>query len=212
MLLSQINPHFLYNTLNSIKWMATIQNATGIAEMTTSLSRLMKSVSKDTNQIISIQQELDLLNNYFIIQNYRYGGTIRLDIHVTNEELYQCQIPKFTLQPMVENAIFHGIEPKGSVGRIIITIESLDDYTMQITIEDNGIGISEDQISSILTTNDNSSSGLFKKIGVNNVNQRIKYAFGDNYGLQFQSKEGEYTIITILLPKLITHPASPLGQ
>lgn len=212
MLLSQINPHFLYNTLNSIKWMATIQNATGIAEMTTSLSRLMKSVSKDTNQIISIQQELDLLNNYFIIQNYRYGGTIRLDIHVNSEELYQCQIPKFTLQPMVENAIFHGIEPKGSVGRIIITIESLDDYTMQITIEDNGIGISEDQISSILTTNDNSSSGLFKKIGVNNVNQRIKYAFGDNYGLQFQSKEGEYTIITILLPKLNIPPAELLEQ
>ena len=207
MLLSQINPHFLYNTLNSIKWMATIQNATGIAEMTTSLSRLMKSVSKDTNQIISIQQELDLLNNYFIIQKYRYGGTIRLDINVIDEDLYQCQIPKFTLQPMVENAIFHGIEPKGSVGKIIITIESLDDQTIQITIEDNGIGLSEEQISSILATNDNSSSGLFKKIGINNVNQRIRYAFGDNYGLQFQSKEGEYTIITILLPKLITPPA-----
>ena len=212
MLLSQINPHFLYNTLNSIKWMATIQNATGIAEMTTSLSRLMKSVSKDTNQIISIQQELDLLNNYFIIQNYRYGGTIRLDINVIDEELYQCQIPKFTLQPMVENAIFHGIEPKGSVGKIVITIESLDDQTIRITIEDNGIGLSEQQISSILTTNDNSSSGLFQKIGVNNVNQRIKYAFGTNYGLQFHSKEGEYTIITILLPKLISQPAEPLGQ
>ncbi|WP_312493765.1 sensor histidine kinase, partial [Anaerosporobacter sp.] len=207
MLLSQINPHFLYNTLNSIKWMATIQNATGIAEMTTSLSRLMKSVSKDTNQIISIQQELDLLNNYFIIQKYRYGGTIRLDINVIDEDLYQCQIPKFTLQPMVENAIFHGIEPKGSVGKIIITIESLDDQTIQITIEDNGIGLSEEQISSILATNDNSSSGLFKKIGINNVNQRIRYAFGDNYGLQFHSKEGECTIITILLPKLITPPA-----
>lgn len=212
MLLSQINPHFLYNTLNSIKWMATIQNATGIAEMTTSLSRLMKSVSKDTNQIISIQRELDLLNNYFIIQKYRYGGTIGLDIHVTHDELYQCQIPKFTLQPMVENAIFHGIEPKGSVGKIIITIESLDDQTIRITIEDNGIGLSEEQISSILTTNDNSSSGLFQKIGVNNVNQRIKYSFGDNYGLQFHSKEGEYTIITILLPKLTTPPAEPLVQ
>ena len=212
MLLSQINPHFLYNALNSIKWMATIQNATGIAEMTTSLSRLMKSVSKDTNQIISIQQELDLLNNYFIIQNYRYGGTIQLDIDVIDEELYQCQIPKFTLQPMVENAIFHGIEPKGSVGKIVISIESLDDKTIRITIEDNGIGLSEDQISSILTTNDTSSSGLFQKIGVNNVNQRIKYAFGNNYGLQFHSKEGEYTIITILLPKLIFQPAEPLGQ
>lgn len=212
MLLSQINPHFLYNTLNSIKWMATIQNATGIAEMTTSLSRLMKSVSKDTNQIISIQQELDLLNNYFIIQNYRYGGTIRLDINVKNEELYQCQIPKFTLQPLVENAIFHGIEPKGSAGKILITIEYLDVQTIRITIEDNGIGLSEEQISSILTNNDNSSSGLFKKIGVKNVNQRIKYAFGANYGLQFQSKEGEYTIITILIPKLIIPPDQLLGQ
>lgn len=212
MLLSQINPHFLYNTLNSIKWMATIQNATGIAEMTTSLSRLMKSVSKDANQIISIQQELDLLNNYFIIQNYRYGGTIRLDINVKNEELYQCQIPKFTLQPLVENAIFHGIEPKGSAGKILITIEYLDVQTIRITIEDNGIGLSEEQISSILTNNDNSSSGLFKKIGVKNVNQRIKYAFGANYGLQFQSKEGEYTIITILIPKLIIPPDQLLGQ
>ena len=153
------------------------------------------------------KEELDLLNNYFIIQKYRYGGTIRLDINVIDEDLYQCQIPKFTLQPMVENAIFHGIEPKGSAGKILITIEYLDVQTIRITIEDNGIGLSEEQISSILATNDNSSSGLFKKIGINNVNQRIRYAFGDNYGLQFHSKEGECTIITILLPKLITPPA-----
>ncbi len=200
MLQSQINPHFLYNTLNSIKWMATIQNATGIAEMTTALSRLMKSVSKDTNQIITIENELDLLNNYFIIQNYRYGGTISLDVTVANEDLYQCQIPKFSLQPMVENAIFHGIEPKGSVGKIVISVFSENNQTITITVEDNGIGLSKDQIDTLLTAADNSSSGFFKKIGVSNVNQRIKYAFGEEYGLRFESKEGEYTKVTIVIP------------
>lgn len=112
MLQSQINPHFLYNTLNSIKWMATIQGATGISEMTTSLSRLLKSISKGTSLLIDIREELSLLENYFTIQSYRYGGTITMDIQVDNESLYNSEIIKFTLQPLVENAIFHGIEPK----------------------------------------------------------------------------------------------------
>ena len=73
---NQVNPHFLYNTLNSIKWMATIQNATGIAEMTTALSRLLKSISKGTRQVIPIREELELLKNYILIQQYRYGGII----------------------------------------------------------------------------------------------------------------------------------------
>ena len=85
MLQSQINPHFLYNTLNSIKWMATIQGANGISEMTTSLSRLLKSISKGTSLLIDIREELSLLENYFTIQSYRYGGTISMDIQVDEE-------------------------------------------------------------------------------------------------------------------------------
>ena len=84
MLQSQINPHFLYNTLNSIKWMATIQGATGISEMTTSLSRLLKSISKGTSLLIDIREELSLLENYFTIQSYRYGGTITMDIQAVS--------------------------------------------------------------------------------------------------------------------------------
>ena len=116
MLQNQINPHFLYNTLNSIKWMATIQGATGISEMTTSLSRLLKNISKGTDELITIEEELDLLNEYIVIQQYRYGGSITLNYYIQSQELKKCYIIKFTLQPIIENAIFHGIEPKGSQG------------------------------------------------------------------------------------------------
>ena len=119
---SQINPHFLYNTLNSIKWMATIQNATGIAEMTTSLARLLKSISKGTRQLIPIREELELLKDYVLIQNYRYGGIVKVDYSIPDETLLGYVIPKLTLQPIVENAIFHGIEAKGENGIITVTL------------------------------------------------------------------------------------------
>lgn len=122
MLQSQINPHFLYNALNSIKWMALAQHADGIAEMSTSLAHLLKSISKGTATIVSVQDELRLLRDYFTIQKYRYGGAIKLDIQVDDDALLQNQILRFTLQPIVENAIFHGIEPKGQSGQILVHI------------------------------------------------------------------------------------------
>ena len=123
MLQSQINPHFIYNTLNSIKWMASIQGATGISEMTTALAKLLKSISKGTSLLVSIEEELSLLQDYFTIQSYRYGGTITMDIQLEDDAFSSCRIIKFTLQPLVENAIFHGIEPKGT-GHIRIHIYS----------------------------------------------------------------------------------------
>ena len=122
MLQSQINPHFLYNTLNSIKWMATIQNATGIAEMTTALSRLMKNVIKGSRTVVSLREELALLDDYFLIQQYRYGGAIVYEKKV-GEEFLSVPIPCFTMQPLMENSIFHGIEPKGGSGRITLSAE-----------------------------------------------------------------------------------------
>lgn len=119
MLQSQVNPHFLYNTLNSIKWMASIQGAEGICEMATALAKLLKSISKGTRLLVPIREELSLLQDYFTIQRYRYGGTVTMDIQIEDEEILDCRILQFTLQPLVENAIFHGIEPKGT-GHITI--------------------------------------------------------------------------------------------
>lgn len=197
---SQINPHFLYNTLNSIKWMATIQNAGGIAEMTTALARLMKTVSKDINQMHTIRDEIALLNDYFLIQKYRYGGAITLSCSVASDDLYDCRILKFTLQPMVENAIFHGIEPKGATGHIEISISKVDTDRVTIIIRDDGIGMTEDHIRKVLEGTSETPSDFFRKIGINNVKRRIQYAFGQEYGLSIESKVGEYTQMTITIP------------
>ncbi len=205
MLQSQINPHFLYNTLNSIKWMATIQGSDGISEMTTALSRLLKSISKGTSLIIDIREELSLLNNYFTIQKYRYGGTVTMNVHVADEALYDCEIIKFTLQPLVENSIFHGIEPKGTAGNIDITVdyESEDDKeNIRIDVYDDGVGMSDEVKNSILLTNENSSADFFKEIGISNVQKRIQFEFGASYGITIDSKVNEYTKMSIHLPNI----------
>ncbi len=200
MLQSQINPHFIYNTLNSIKWMATIQGANGISEMTTALSRLLKSISKGTSSLISIEEELSLIENYFTIQSYRYGGTITLDIQVLDEKLKNSQIIKFTLQPLVENAIFHGIEPKGTTGHISIRVGYDTVGNICIDITDDGVGMSEEKAKQILENNHDSSADFFREIGVSNVHKRLQYEFGENYGISIHSKEGEYTTMSIHIP------------
>lgn len=197
---SQINPHFLYNTLNSIKWMAAIQNATGIAEMTTSLARLLKSISKGTRQLIPIQEELALLKDYILIQNYRYGGIVKVNYSITDDTLLDYVIPKLTLQPIVENAIFHGIEAKGENGIITVTLYKKE-QDLYIDITDNGIGMSKELIEQVLSgSTSDAKSDFFRKVGIHNVNLRLKYTFGDAYGIQIHSKEGEYTTMTIILP------------
>lgn len=200
---NQINPHFLYNTLNSIKWMATIQGATGISEMTTSLSRLLRSISKGTKLLIPLSEEIALVKDYFNIQNYRYGGTILFEICCEDDTLMDTPIIKFTLQPIVENAIFHGLEPKGGNGTIRITIHrknNADASDLEIIVWDNGVGITPDKIERLLTSNDDSASEFFREVGVSNVHKRLQYEFGDAYGIHIQSIVGEYTEMYIVIP------------
>ena len=204
MLQSQINPHFIYNTLNSIKWMATIQGSAGISEMTTALAKLLKSISKGTKLLVPIEEELSLLRDYFTIQSYRYGGTITMDIQTDDESLLEYQIIKFTLQPLVENAIFHGVEPKGT-GHILIHIysEKLTEESppsIRIDVTDNGVGMSAEKAAQILRSNDDSSADFFREIGVSNVHKRLQYEFGETYGITIDSLEGEYTTMSIHIP------------
>ena len=199
MLQSQINPHFLYNTLNSIKWMASAQHADGIAEMTTALAHLMKSISKGTSTIVSVEDEFHLLDDYFTIQKYRYGGAITLKYHVESPELLRNQILRFTLQPIVENAIFHGIEPKGSSGHIDISLYKTEQM-IRIDITDDGVGMNESTIRKILSGETADRSSFFKQLGISSVNKRLHYTFGGSSGLTIKSTPGEYTCVSILLP------------
>lgn len=202
-LLNQVNPHFLYNTLNSIKWMATIQQASGIAEMTSSLARLLKTVSKGSHNLIPLSEELSLLDDYYVIQKYRYGGSIVLTKNV-EPACEQALIPRFSLQPLLENAIFHGIEPKGGVGTVRLEA-SVQGRNLVISLEDDGVGIPAEQIESLLTENGQKPSGLFRGIGLSNVNSRIRRKFGPQYGLRIESELGSFTRILLELP-FLTEP------
>ncbi|MDD3429540.1 MAG: histidine kinase [Oscillospiraceae bacterium] len=201
MLQNQINPHFIYNTLNSIKWMATIQNATGIAEMTTAFSHLLKSVAKGNEELITLRDEFALLNDYCIIQQYRYGGSITLEIaEITDETFCECLIPRFTLQPLAENAIFHGIEPKGGLGNIWLHIFGEENGGLCVVMEDNGVGMTPETIHEIFAETEDESKAKFKQIGVRNVHRRIQYAFGEQYGIEIESQPGAFTRMKIHLP------------
>lgn len=202
MLQSQINPHFIYNTLNSIKWMAVTQGADGIAEMTTALSRLLRSISKGTRDLVPIRDELALITDYFTIQQYRYGGTIKMDIIVDDDELNNCLINKFTLQPLVENAIFHGIEPKQSTGHITIHVSSEGSSDIHVCVEDDGVGMTAEQIEHIFSESTNDKSQFFKEIGLINIHKRIKYEFGDKYGIFIESELGKYTRMIVKIKRM----------
>ncbi len=196
---SQINPHFLYNTLNTIKWMATIQGSEGIADMSTSLSRLMKNISKSTKDLIPISDEFSLVDDYFTIMKYRYGGTIDLEYITEEEALLNQKINRFSLQPIIENAIFHGIEPKGSAGKITIHTYK-DGGNVIIDVTDNGVGMSSKSIEEVLSGKSQTSTEFFRQIGVYNVNKRIKYTFGENYGIKIKSEENKFTTMSFILP------------
>ncbi len=198
---SQINPHFIYNTLNSIKWMATIQHAPGIAEMTTALAHLLKNIAKGATTIITLRDEIELLREYITIQKYRYGGTITVEYEIEEEALLETRILRFTLQPLVENAIFHGIEPKGQSGKILIHVYRIPDGHVQIDITDDGIGMDEDEILRILNEPSSEKAHFFRQIGIASVNKRIQYNFGPEYGLSATSVPGQYTTMSIKLPE-----------
>lgn len=213
---SQINPHFLYNTLNSIKWMATIQNATGIADMTTALARLMKNVSKGTSSMIPLKEELALVKDYFIIQQYRYGGSVTMEYQIESDDLYECEIHRFSLQPIIENALFHGIEPTGAAGKIIVsaqTAEVSSRKALKISITDNGIGMTQETIHRILNEdNENQNkTEFFRHVGINNVNKRLQYDFGPEFGITIASQPGQFTTMTLLMPYVLTNPLDSSG-
>ena len=205
MLQTEINPHFIYNTLNSIRWMATIQNATGIAEMVTAFARLTKSISKSTEKLVPLQDELALLNDYFTIQQYRYGGDIQIEVaHIDDEAICRdCMIPRFTLQPLAENAIFHGLEPKGGFGSVLLEIRICPDSgDVLVTMTDDGVGMPPEQVARLLDppATRAAAQDKIRHVGLWNVHRRLQYSFGGSYGLHIESEPGVGTAVTIRLP------------
>lgn len=202
----QVNPHFLYNTLNSLKVMASIQKADGIKRMVTALGRLLMYLSKTASETITLEEEISLLNDYIYIQNMRYRGRIQLECNVERPELLSCRIIKFTLQPIVENSIFHGIEPKRDSGRITITVSERGGRLV-ISVKDDGVGMTKAEIEAALNAPPKQKARGLSGIGIRNVNERIKLAYGQEYGLTIRSSVGEYTEVLIEVPLESSQPS-----
>ncbi len=199
MLQAQINPHFLYNTLDSIKWIATMQHSAGIVRVVSALSSLLKNMAKGFNEKVTVRQELDFLDNYVTIEKIRYIELFDVDITVEDPALYDAGIIKLTLQPLVENSIFSGIEPSGKPGLIQIHIYSRE-QVLYISIRDNGVGISKENINRMLTDTSRVTKHYMSGIGLPNVDRRIKLVYGQEYGLAIDSEVGGYTCVTVSLP------------
>ena len=197
---NQINPHFLYNTLNSIKWMATLQHADTIRDMTAALGRLLQNIAKGADVKIPIYEEMSLLDDYVLIQDIRYDGKIKVKYHIGNGEITRAYILKFLLQPIVENAVFHGIEPKEGEGRIDLYL-TRENEDILIAVEDNGVGMTDEQIRQLFDPDsvEKNHRGL-NGIGVLNVHERIQMVYGKRYGLSIASQPGCFTRVTIRIP------------
>ena len=200
LLQSRINPHFLYNTLDSIRWMAVIQKSRNIEQITRALENLLRNVAKGTDDKISLHQELKLVDDYIHIQKVRYVEVFDYFCQVP-EELLACSIIKFTLQPIVENAIFHGLEPKGEFGEIRISAECGTGGDLFITVEDNGVGMTPEELQGLKDTLQNHDKNSLSGMGVANVDARLKLIYGPAYGLLYESLPGEYTRVIIHIPR-----------
>lgn len=193
---AQINPHFLYNTLNSVVRMVESGKKEDAIIMITSLSKLFRiSISKGRN-IITIQEELEHASNYMIIQKIRYKNKFRFEIEA-QEAVLQCKTVKLILQPIIENAIYHGIEYMVDEGFIKVSAEIVNEKLL-LQVSDNGSGMRPETVENILTARSESKEGV--GVGVKNVHERIQLCYGKEYGLEFISEVDQGTIVKIWLP------------
>ena len=197
---SQINPHFLYNTLDIIVWMIENENSDKAVNIVTALAKFFRiSLSKGKN-IITVKDEVEHVRNYLMIQNMRFKNRFEYSIDVDEEVLSYSSL-KLMLQPLVENAIYHGMEFMDGDGEIDVKVFKEGD-SLYFTIKDNGLGMSEDMVETLLSK-DFVPSKKGSGIGVKNVNERIKLYFGSEYGLKVESEPDEGTKITIHLPAVV---------
>ncbi|RKD28688.1 sensor histidine kinase [Lacrimispora algidixylanolytica] len=195
---SQINPHFLYNTLDIIVWMIENEQKNEAVKAVTALARFFRISLSKGKSIILVQDELEHVRNYLMIQHMRFKNKFSYEIHV-EEKCMELTSLKLILQPLVENAIYHGMEFMDGEGEIIINVYRLED-DLYFTVSDNGLGMTKEQVESLFTGQAGSTSKKGSGIGVKNVNERIKLYFGEAYGLTISSEPDEGTTITIHLP------------
>jgi two-component system, sensor histidine kinase YesM len=193
---AQINPHFLYNTLNTIKWMAKIQGNNGVSKAITALTKLLRISINLGRDMISLKEEIDYVMNYIVIQKLRFSNAINI-VYNIDDNCLNVTIPKLILQPIVENSIIYGMEDEQHELNIEIDVY-MEANELIIEISDDGPGIKDEILKDILTKA--SDRNKFSKVGLNNVNQRIKLYCGSDFGLKIDTELGRGTRVIVMLP------------
>ena len=199
LLQSQINPHFLYNTLDSIIWMIQSGEYKGAEQMVSLLAKFFRISLSQGQDIISLKKELEHATSYLSIQNIRFKDKFDFSVQA-DENLLQYLCPKLSIQPLLENAIYHGMEGIYDDGEIQISIYEKNSL-IHIDVIDNGLGMPPETIEYIMH-NKVVSSKRGSGIGVRNVNERIKLIFGNAYGVVITSELDEGTTASIIIPKI----------
>lgn len=203
----QINPHFLYNTLDSIRSQALINGQGDIALMTEKLSKFFRYCISNRENMVKIQEETDHILDYYYIQKQRFGERFEMELKIEDDTLYDYYIPKLTLQPLVENAISHGLEKVKRKGIVTIEIFSTKQKVV-VKVSDNGVGMS---VSDLETLNERlrlrqvkvtSKKGRGNGIAIMNINSRIQLTFGEEYGIHYRSYENVGTEAIVTLPRV----------
>lgn len=202
---SQINPHFLFNTLESINWMAMLNNMPEISETVTALASLMEASTARGDKCIPLKEEFKYIDNYMFILKKRFEGRLEL-IKNVDENILEVRVPRLLIQPLVENAVNHGIAESRKNGIITLTAVK-NEGCVNITVEDNGAGIDPDDLEIInerLSMSDDEYFMREKKrkrgIGLENVNRRIKLFYGSQYGIKIESEKGKFTRVHVDIP------------
>ncbi len=201
---AQINPHFIYNTLETIAMMAEINNDPDTNRMATALGRLIR-ISVKGDHIISLSDEIEHVRSYLLIQNIRFAGKFLVEIQI-DPEIMQVQVPKLILQPLIENCMYHGLDQVNYQGRIDL-IGKRDGEDIVLIVQDNGVGIEPEKLEAIRESIEQSYEQHQKpctSIGLSNVHQRIRLYYGDvKYGIQIESELGKGTRIEVRLPHVV---------
>ncbi len=196
LLQSQINPHFLYNTFDSIIWLAETHQDELVVQITTDLSDFFRYSLAKGKDIITLETEKQQVESYLKIQQVRYGDILDYEVDIP-QELLRYRIPKLTLQPLAENALYHGIKNKRGGGKITIAAREYG-AEIRIKVSDNGAGMTQDSLAALCAgVYENEHAG----VGLVNVHKRLRLYCGDRYGLAFESTPGVGTTVTVRLPK-----------
>ena len=199
---AQIRPHFLYNSLNTIKYLAKLNGVPNIEEVSGSLIELMRAVLGNSNEFLTVREELEYVSSYVAIVKYKYMEPVRITTRIEDDALLECRVLKLMLQPLVENAVIHGVGRSEREGAVAIRVYGeMNDLIVEV--EDNGGGMTQEQVAVLLKPADEEASSRFSGMGVRNVHERIARMYGEPYGIRLYSEPGKYTKAVVRFPKLL---------